>query len=494
MKDLSFWRRSRSQWKGRTLTLLAKTSVMLSAELIFNAFMWIVAVIVFTRQATNQHKVLPLALVAWTTGLRHGLDADHISAIDNATRRIVSVPLVDDRGVAFKVRRPVTVGFFFSLGHSTIVIVTIIVVAISAQVASNLDSFGNVGSVVGPAVSGSFLILVGCINSYILHKTWSRIQSASRKEVMSIPSSEQSQSTSIHRFNGIMTRLAMPILKTVDRPWKLYPVGLLFGLGFDTASSIALLSIAVISQQDSEKDETSGKASVVLLAFLFTAGMTLVDSIDSCLMIWAYAPDLTSNGKIVKKMWEKNDSIHDDHDADEVLEVNKTAQIDEIAFQATCDNEIVGEGDVEITKQACCTSIEPCCKEKRRESNSDSKIQLNKEEAIPSDKLLQTLNKSASHMSLVLTLLSVIIAFAVGIIELLGLIGQECSRCSRAADQQETMGNGGLEGRWWLTWRRANDNFGYIGAAIIGLFTISVACYFTIRWVLKRKTTNMTNI
>jgi high-affinity nickel-transport protein len=120
-----------AMWRQRDLTLFAKTVVILLFEVALNALVWIITGILFSRTSANQEKLLGLALIAWTTGLRHGLDADHISAIDNATRRIVSVPFTDHRGSS-RLRRPVTVGLFFSLGHSTIVIVTIVAIAISA--------------------------------------------------------------------------------------------------------------------------------------------------------------------------------------------------------------------------------------------------------------------------------------------------------------------------------------------------------------------------
>ncbi|UZJ56044.1 hypothetical protein CBS101457_005364 [Exobasidium rhododendri] len=481
-----------SFWRERSLTLFAKTVVILVAEVAFNALIWIIAVIVFTRSRAGQGKVLGLALIAWTTGLRHGLDADHISAIDNATRRIVSVPVLDHQGRP-RLRRPVTVGLFFSLGHSTIVVVTIIAIAISAKIANNLNSYGNVGSIIGASVSGSFLLLIGCINTVILYRTWTRLKSLERHQTEANKGviEERSQSTRSHpQFNGLMTRMAMPLLRTVDRPWKLYPVGLLFGLGFDTAGSIALLSVAVIAQQDGGGSRASN-GNVVLLAFLFTAGMTLVDSIDSCLMIWAYAPDLAHDGRKKMALWESHtigDAFEDTEDQREVS--------DEIQVLASLENTtraeaIIDEKQDDQVKEAAAALAEECLA-----TNLDVDLKVGDEETPPTDQIIPsnssdgkmgTLDESASRLSLVLTFLSILIAFAIGIIVLLGLIGDQCARCTRAADQEDTDGRGGLEGRWWLAWRRANDNSGYVGAGIVGLFAISVGGYFAFRWLQKKK-------
>lgn len=393
-----------------------------------------------------------------------------------------------DRNGAARIRRPVTVGLFFSLGHSTIVVTTTIIIAISAQIADKLDVYGDVGGIIGAAISGSFLVLIGCINTVILYRTWSRLRATKRKRECSSADGEPHHDPT-PRFHGFLTRLAMPLLRTVDRPWKLYPVGLLFGLGFDTASSIALLSVAVIAQQEGGGATSSGNGNVVLLALLFTAGMTLVDSADSCLMIWAYAPDLTRNGKKRLSIWEPQ---KEEKENIEQADTNEAAAIDndEGRKQASAVQEQhLGAGDEGIVAELeGRTGQETDSRAEKAEEPQAAALeaQTNNNDSTSPDSLLASLDESASRLSLVLTFLSILIAFAIGFIVLLGLIGDQCSRCSQAADRQAENGNGGLEGRWWLAWRRANDNSGYVGAAIVGLFAAAVVGYFSIRWLRRR--------
>lgn len=369
-------------------------------------------------------------------------------------------------------RRPVTVGLFFSLGHSTIVFAATVAIAISAGVADHFDGFGNVGGIIGASISGSFLILIGCINAVILYKTIRRLQAAKRK-AKEEPMNEESRtveenSKENNRFNGIMTRVAMPILRSVDRPWKMYPVGILFGLGFDTASSIALLSVAVIAQQQQRKnagtENGSSDASVILLALLFTAGMTLVDSLDSCLMIWAYAPDLPK-----KVGWRERLAIWRD-----VKEMQANGALQDTVNVLGKQPEPRNVTDTDVEKEKGESNDTPA-KAKKDTEGTEKEI----------DRI--SLDASASRISLVLTLLSILVAFAIGLIVLMGLIGEQCSQCARAADEQEENGNGGLAGRWWLGWRQANDNSGYVGAGIVGTFAVSVVVWYLVRFIIHRR-------
>ncbi|TXT13759.1 hypothetical protein VHUM_01126 [Vanrija humicola] len=244
--------------------------------------MWVAAGIAFGQR----DGLLGIALLAWTLGLRHGLDADHISAIDNATRQMVSLGQL-----------PLTCGLFFSLGHSTIVIAVNVAIAVSVDIYDKLDKVGSVGGIVGTSVSASFLFLVAVINTYFLIGAV-RYRKAQKARVKAGLPPEDGDPTAI-QGGGCLVRIIAPIMRAVDKPWKLYPVGILFGFGFDTASSIALLAISAIAARGSN-GEGIAHGKVVILPFLFTAGMSLVDSLDSVLMLYAYAqPDLRgADGKI----------------------------------------------------------------------------------------------------------------------------------------------------------------------------------------------------
>lgn len=217
-----------------------------------------------------QHYHTPListAILSYTLGLRHALDADHISAIDLMTRRLIAAG-----------QRPVTVGMFFSLGHSTIVIITSLVVAgTAAAVSSKFDNFSRIGGIIGTSVSAGFLLLLGIMNIYILYKLIVQM----RKLIASEPGTEH-QEFKIQGA-GFLFNIFQKMFKLIDRPWKMYPLGVLFGLGFDTSSEIAILGISSIQA-------AKGTSIWLILIFpiLFTAGMCLLDTTDGALMMSLY--------------------------------------------------------------------------------------------------------------------------------------------------------------------------------------------------------------
>jgi high-affinity nickel-transport protein len=229
----------------------------------YNILAWILALIAFSRTPT----LLLLALTAYTFGLRHAFDADHISAIDNVTRKLMQ-----------EKQRPVGVGFFFSLGHSTIVVVLTILIAIAAVAVNNFDTLKNVGGLIGTTVSALFLLLIAAINIVILIDVYKTFRTVSNGGEYN----DQSLDESLNK-RGLMGRFFQPLLKVTDKSWKMYPIGLLFGLGFDTATEVGLLGIAAT---------TAGKgvpiAAILIFPALFTAGMTLMDTTDSVLMLGAY--------------------------------------------------------------------------------------------------------------------------------------------------------------------------------------------------------------
>lgn len=197
-----------------------------------NVFVWVAVAIVLR----SHPKLFSSALLSYTLGLRHALDADHISAIDLMTRRLVATG-----------SKPVTVGMWFSLGHSTIVCITCIVVAAtSGALQERFEGFKNVGSIVGTAVSASVLIILGIGNGWILVKLVQRMRQILKEELSEDRSEGADYQALSFEGGGFMVRLFKRVFKLIDRPWKMYPLGVLFGLGFDTSSEIAVLGIASV--------------------------------------------------------------------------------------------------------------------------------------------------------------------------------------------------------------------------------------------------------
>lgn len=212
--------------------------------------------------------LLGTALLAYTFGLRHAVDADHISAIDNATRK-----LVQER------KTPLGVGLFFSLGHSTVVVALTLAVAIGAVVVKDrLPALQHTGTLIGTSVSACFLLLIAAINLAALLDIFGALARARRGETYENHDLEEK----LNR-RGLMGRLFAPLLRIVDKSWKMYPIGVLFGLGFDTATEVALLGIAAV-----EAGKGLPVVDILLFPLLFTAGMALVDTTDGILMIGAY--------------------------------------------------------------------------------------------------------------------------------------------------------------------------------------------------------------
>src|SRR3984957_1149673 len=209
--------------------------------------------------------------LAYTLGMRHAFDADHIAAIDNTTRK-----LVNDG------KRPLSVGFFFSLGHSTVVFILSLLLnfgirALDDQVRNGSSQLHNVTGVIGTGVSGTFLYLIALLNVIILVgivKVFREMRNGSYSD-------EELEAQLDKR--GLMNRFLGPIARRADAPWKMYPIGILFGLGFDTATEVALLVLAGSAV-------VSGLPfyAILSLPILFAAGMCLFDTIDGCFMNFAY--------------------------------------------------------------------------------------------------------------------------------------------------------------------------------------------------------------
>ncbi|MGD1011908.1 MAG: HoxN/HupN/NixA family nickel/cobalt transporter [Acidimicrobiales bacterium] len=214
---------------------------------------------------------LGTGILALTLGMRHAFDADHIAAIDNTTRKLLN----EDK-------RPLSVGFFFSLGHSTIVFVMAILLnfgirALDEQVKNSGSGLHNITNIVGTGVSGFFLYIIAALNVVILVSIVKVFMELRRGEYDDAQLEEQLQK------RGLMNRFFGPLARRIDTPWKMYPIGVLFGLGFDTATEVALLVLSGTAV-------ASGLPfyAILSLPILFAAGMSTFDTMDGCFMNFAY--------------------------------------------------------------------------------------------------------------------------------------------------------------------------------------------------------------
>ena len=208
--------------------------------------------------------LMAASLLAWGYGLRHAVDADHIAAIDNVTRKMMQ-----------QGRRPFAVGAWFSLGHSSIVVLASTAIAATATAFSTQMSWlHDTGSVIGTAVSALFLLAMAFINLVILRSVWRSFRAWKRGE----PVSDE-----IVSGGGVMSWLFGKTFRLISRSWQMYLVGFLFGLGFDTATEIGVLGISAAGA-------SSGISvwSIMVFPALFASGMALVDTLDNVLMVGAY--------------------------------------------------------------------------------------------------------------------------------------------------------------------------------------------------------------
>ena len=258
-------------------TLLVMALVVVALHVI--GFLTLIALIAPRHYELGAGGAFTLGIggTAYTLGLRHAFDADHIAAIDNTTRKLIS-----------EGRRPLSVGFWFSLGHSTIVfalalLISLGVRALDEPVRNDHSTLHQVTDWVGTLVSGSFLYVIAAINVVILVGIL-RVFGALRSGRY-----DEAQLEEQLRRRGFMNRLLGKLTRTVTKPSQMYPIGVLFGLGFDTATEVALLVLA---------GGAAGAGlpwyAILCLPILFAAGMSLMDSIDGSLMHFAYGWALTT--------------------------------------------------------------------------------------------------------------------------------------------------------------------------------------------------------
>jgi high-affinity nickel-transport protein len=264
--------RPSSRLDRRDLTTIAGMSGFVAVLHIvgWGSLLWLIAP---ENLAINQTQVfgVGVGVTAYVLGLRHAFDADHIAAIDNTTRKMMA-----------EGKRPMSVGFWFALGHSTVVFALCLLLALgvralAAPVADENSALQSTTGLIGGLVSGVFLLLIGVINLLVLRQ----ILGVFRK----MRSGDYDDAELERHLNdrGLLTRLLRGVMRRVRKPGHMYPLGLLFGLGFDTATEVSLLVLA--------GGAAAGNLpwyAILTLPILFTAGMTLLDGLNGCVMNFAY--------------------------------------------------------------------------------------------------------------------------------------------------------------------------------------------------------------
>jgi len=230
---------------------------------ILNVGAWLWAVIAFH----DRPALLGIALVIYGLGLRHAVDADHIAAIDNVTRKLMQMK-----------QRPVSVGFFFAMGHSAIVIFVAASVAGAATMLGRFQSFQDVGGTISTSVSALFLLAIAAMNIVIfasIYKSYRRVRAGGAyvDEDLDL----------LLNNRGFLSRMFRPLFKLVTKSWHMLPIGFLFGLGFDTATEVAMFGVSAAQAAKGVPIE-----AILVFPVLFAAGMSLVDTTDGVMMLGAY--------------------------------------------------------------------------------------------------------------------------------------------------------------------------------------------------------------
>ena len=262
--------------------LRAKTKIAALYGLLIpaNLAAWVWAWIAFSGHPA----LLGTALLAYMFGLRHAFDADHIAAIDNVVRKLMQ----DGKS-------PASVGFFFSLGHSSIVVLASVVIAASAAaMQGELEAFHGIGGLIGTTVSALFLLAIGIANLFILRGIWAAFNRVRRGGRIVDEDLDM-----LLAGGGVLVRIFRPMFRVVTRSWHMYPIGFLFGLGFDTATEIGVLGI---SATQAVQWSTMGLSfwNILIFPALFTAGMSLMDTSDSVMMTRAYGWAFVNP---IRKLW-----------------------------------------------------------------------------------------------------------------------------------------------------------------------------------------------
>jgi nickel/cobalt transporter (NiCoT) family protein len=228
-----------------------------------------VAVWVWALVTLRDHPVLlGTALLAYSFGLRHAVDADHIAAIDNVTRKMMQ-----------EGKRPVSVGFWFALGHSAVVILLSLAIAVTTtELSTHFEALKGAGNIAGTAISTLFLFLIAAMNIFILAGIWRAFRRVRQGGAFA-----DADFDLLLNNRGLLARLFRPLFRVIGQSWHMLPLGFLFGLGFDTATEVGLLGISA-----TQAGQGLSIWSIMVFPALFAAGMSLIDTTDGVLMLGAY--------------------------------------------------------------------------------------------------------------------------------------------------------------------------------------------------------------
>lgn len=240
-----------------------RVGLLFAALLAANVLAWIWAYSLFHAQPV----MLATALLAWGLGLRHAVDADHIAAIDNVTRKLMQ-----------EGQRPVSVGFWFAIGHSGIIAIASVTIALTASALSRFGAFKDIGSMIATVVSALFLFTIAGMNLVILRSVWRTFA-----HVRTGGKYVEDDLDLLLGGRGLLSRLFRPMFRLVSRSWHMAPLGFLFGLGFDTATEVAILGLSA-----SQAANGLAIGTILVLPALFAVGMALIDTADGVVMLGAY--------------------------------------------------------------------------------------------------------------------------------------------------------------------------------------------------------------
>jgi len=249
---------------GRRTDLHGRLVGIYSLLIVANIVVWVWALLTFRGHPV----LLGTALLAYSFGLRHAVDADHIAAIDNVTRKLMQ-----------EGQRPVSVGFWFAIGHSVVVmILALAIVVATTEISSHFDALKGFGAIVGTSISTLFLFLIATMNVIILVGIWRTLRKVRRGGAFA----EQDFDLLLNN-RGLLARVFRPLFRLVSQSWHMLPLGFLFGLGFDTATEVGLLGISA-----TQAGQGMSIWSIMVFPALFATGMALIDTTDGVLMLGAY--------------------------------------------------------------------------------------------------------------------------------------------------------------------------------------------------------------